>query len=79
MKRENDKIFVVVDEIACFENIMKIAYNIIYSRIHERILQISMIRFIDPIEAGREFEISKVKRDDSDASLFSVNIRTNIQ
>ena len=51
----------------------------IYSRIHERILQISMIRFIDSIKAGREFEISKVKRDDSDASLFSVNIRINIQ
>ena len=51
----------------------------IYSRIHERILQISMIRFIDSIKAGREFEIGKAKRDDSDASLFWVNIRTNIQ
>ena len=51
----------------------------IYSRIHERILQISMIRFIDSIKAGRELEISKAKRDDSDASLFWVNIRTNIQ
>ena len=60
-------------------NMMEIAYNMIYSRIHERILQISMIRFIDSIKAGREFEISKAKRDDSDASLFWVNIRTNIQ
>ena len=51
----------------------------IYSRIHERILQISMIRFIDSIKTGREFEIGKAKRDDSDASLFWVNIRTNIQ
>ena len=58
---------------------VKIAYNMICSRIHERILQISMIRFIDSIKAGCEFEIGKAKRDDSDASHFWVNIRTNIQ
>ena len=58
---------------------VKIAYNMIYSRIHERILQISMIRFIDSIKAGREFEISKAKRDDSDVSHFRVKIRINIQ
>ena len=51
----------------------------IYSRIHERILRISMIRFIDLIKAGCEFETGKAKRDDSDVSHFRVKIRINIQ
>ena len=58
---------------------VKIAYNMIYSRIHERILQISMIRFIDLIKAGCEFKTGKAKRDDSDVSHFRVKIRINIQ